>query len=371
MTGEAGVTFLVVLGSVAAAALWTGRARLGAVAAAMAILAAHGIGSLLLARPAPAERTLLVAAVQPSILRAERSEAGSAATLERLIRLTRLAAAGKPDLTAWPETAVEDLSSRPQVARRIEQLTRETGMPLLVGASGLEMLPARDQPGGRALASRNDAYLLWPGRHFGAPYRKMRLVPFGEYLPLAPGGKWPPWLTSDFLPSIPGSYRRPFWLPDGTRLGVLICWENLFPDFVRSWVRDGSRLLVHLTNDNWFGPTGAPRQHNLASVLRAVENGVPVLIASNTGPSQVIDPRGRVLAEESRLFSEGVVAARVPAGEAGTFYTRWGDLFSVLCSATAAAGIASRFLPGPAAKRRGPNTPGQVHRLLLGTVGPR
>ena len=121
---------------------------------------------------------------------------------------------------------------------------------------------------------------------------------------------------------------------------MLICWENLFGDFVRGAVKDGAQLVVQLTNDSAFGPTAASRQHSLASILRAVENRVPVVIASNTGPSADIDPWGRVLAELPRLFVEGVAVADVPLGGRPALYTRWGDSFALAMAAVAALGLA-------------------------------
>jgi len=113
-------------------------------------------------------------------------------------------------------------------------------------------------------------------------------------------------------------------------VGSLICWENLFAPLARESVHNGANLLVQLTNDVWFGHSAAPYQHNLMSVMRAVENHVPVLIASNTGPSQIIDEHGRVLAKVPLVFTEGMATETIHAGTGGTLYNAFGDLF-VLC----------------------------------------
>jgi len=341
LTGEYGVTFLVVMASAAVAGILTRRAWPGAAAAGLVIALAHAGGLLALSLPA-ATPTLRVAVVQPSILIAERESAvGRTVSLLRLGRLTRAAATARPALIAWPETAVRDLARDPELVSWVEWLARTTDTPLLVGASEFVKFGRREQgsdpPRVRAY---NSAYLVTPGQPLGEPYHKVLLVPFGEYLPLESTVSWPAWLVPRVFDSIPGEARRMFHLRDGTPIGTLICWENLFAGFVRAWVRDGARLLVQLTNDNWFGPTAAPRQHNLASVLRAVENRVPVVIASNTGPSAIIDPYGRVRGAVPGLFVDGLAAAEVPLGSVGTLYTRAGDLFVL----AALAGVALTFL---------------------------
>lgn len=346
LTGEYGITFLVVMGSVAIAGVLTRRAWQGAVVAALIIALAHGAGALALSQPIGAP-SLRVAVVQPNILISERRTAADrAATLERLERLTQSAAAERPALIAWPETAVRDLARDPALGERVQALARAVGTPLVVGASEFVKFarPAHEgneEGTGLTVRSYNSAYFVVPGQPLGAPYHKMLLVPFGEYLPLDSTVRWPAWLVPTPFDTIPGDGRRLFALPDGTPVGMLICWENLFAGFVRAWVRDGARLLVQLTNDNWFGPSAAPWQHNLASVLRAVENRVPVVIASNTGPSQIVDPHGRIRASVPWLFVEGVAVADVPLGSGGTVYTRVGDLFVLALLMAAALSIAS------------------------------
>jgi apolipoprotein N-acyltransferase len=208
----------------------------------------------------------------------------------------------------------------------------------VVGASDVEKFT---RPGDRELVSQvhNAAYLVEPGRPLGEPYRKMRLVPFGEYVPLQGRVPWPGWLVPGPINGVAGDVRRLFVLPNGTTLALLICWENVFGEVVRGAVEDGAQLVVQLTNDGWFGPTAASRQHNLASILRAVENRVPVVTASNTGPSVIVDPWGRVLAEVAGLFVEGVAVSDVPLVRDPRLYTRWGDTFALTLAAVAALGL--------------------------------
>lgn len=325
LAGEPGVTFLVAMGSAAVARLLATRAWREAAVAGAVIAAAHAAGGLALMRATPGP-PVRVAVVQPSILLAERRTAAArAATLERLERLSAEAAASRPALIAWPETAVRDLTRDPTLVARVRQLADAVGTPLVVGASEFVKFAPEAGETRTRVRLHNAAFLVEPGRPPGEPYRKIVLVPFGEYVPLEGLVQWPAWLVPASFDSVPGETRRLFTLPDGTAFAPLICWENLFAGFVRLAVLEGAQVLVQLTNDNWFGPTAAPRQHNLASILRAVENRTPVVIASNTGPSQIIDPYGRVVARVPGLFVEGVTTADVSRRAGTTPYTRHGD----------------------------------------------
>ena len=196
--------------------------------------------------------------VQPSIQPRERATPEAYAdSVERLVRLTRDAARARPGLIAWPETAVRGLATDAALQGVPGRARRRVG-----GAARGRRLRHREvrASGGRELGSRvhNAAYLLEPGRPLGVPYRKMRLVPFGEYVPLEALVPWPAWLVPGSINGVAGDGRRLFVLPNGTTLAMLICWENLFGDFVRGVVRDGAQLVVQLTNDSGFGSTGCP-----------------------------------------------------------------------------------------------------------------
>ena len=341
LVGEYGVTFLVVLGNAAIAEGLLRRAWRPALVVGVTILVAYAGGALALSGPGPSS-SVRIAVVQPSIRVTERRAAdGQDASVERLERLTRQAAAARPAAIVWPETAVRALIPGGALLARVQALAHETDTPLVVGSSELVKYSV---PGPELLIGTrayNAAHLVLPDGALGEPYHKILLVPFGEYTPLASVVRWPTWLVSSMADGVPGQTRRLLVLPDGTPLGPLICWENLFAGFVRSWVRDGARVLVQLTNDAWFGATAAPRQHNLASVLRAVENRTPVAIASNTGPSAIVDPWGRVVAEIPGSFVEGVAWADVPPGTGGTPYTRMGDVFALALAAVTVLGLAS------------------------------
>ncbi len=341
VTGEAGVTFLLVLVNAAIAAfiLKPGLIQPLAAGAVLASVVAYGAWRLSADdKSAP----LRVAVVQPCIWPGEQQkDPGQSNTLKRLEKLTAAAASPPVRLVAWPETAVLNLQSSPSIRQRLDRLSGKCGAALLVGASERVKFTdhALDGSPGKGIRSYNAAYLIRSGSPDMEPYRKNRLVPFGEYLPLEGIVRWPSWFVGNGFNTVPGKDRALYWLPGRVGFGVLICWENLFAGIARQDVGLGARMLVNLVNDGWFGKSSASRQHNSASVLRAVENGVPVVVASNCGPSQVIDARGRIIASLPDGFSPGSISADVQAGRQLTFYTRYGDLFACLCVATGLAGI--------------------------------
>ena len=131
-------------------------------------------------------------------------------------------------------------------------------------------------------------------------------------LPAKPGGH------------VEGASRAP------AKFGVVICFEAIFPDLVREFVRDGADFMVTITNDAWFGDSAAPYQHFGMVILRAVENHVAFARAANTGISGFIDPYGRVL-NASPIFTEQAMIGRIPVRNAPTFYSRHGDVFAYGC----------------------------------------
>jgi apolipoprotein N-acyltransferase len=162
-----------------------------------------------------------------------------------------------------------------------------------------------------------------------AKYDKIRLVPFGEYVPLAGLlGFVRGW--AEFISEFqPGTARRVFSFHEAP-FGVVICYEGLFPDLFRQFVANGARFMVNITNDAWFGETSGPWQHLGVLPLRAVENRVAIARAANTGVSAVIEPSGRIH-RSLGLYERGSVDGRLPLRIRTTFYTRYGDLFAYAC----------------------------------------
>ncbi len=336
VTGEYGVTFLIVLVNTAIALIFIGtRFR----QQALALLAVLGVVVFGICRTGaePSPVSLRIAAVEPCIQPGEQdADTGQVRTLKKLEGLTSTAAGSRPDLVVWPETAVLNLLSSPEIMGKLHGLGKMHGVPILLGASERVKFNnyALKSSSRQGVRSYNAAYVVYPDTGLAEEsYRKNILVPFGEYLPFGDTFQWPAWFVSEVFETVAGDSLTIFDLKDGRRFGVLICWENLFSEVARREARAGAGVLFNLVNDVWLGKKAAPRQHNSASVLRAVENGVPVVVVSNCGPSQIIDGKGRVLKSTDGGSSRGIVSAEVAIGRRLTFYTRYGDCFAWLCIA--------------------------------------
>ena len=228
-------------------------------------------------------------------------------------------------LTVWPESVSPGPLTEEKYANLFEGIASKTGAYQLVGS----FLPGGEQYVG--------AYLLPPNSKEWKLYQKIKLVPFGEFVPL-----------SDFLRRVfpdvevlgqlgdftPGSTEQPLLDFNGVPLGSTICYEAIFPQVWLAQVRQGAKLFVNITNDAWFFKTAAPYQHLAANVVRAVETGRPVLRAANTGFSAIISPAGKI-EQQSGLFTQEILTASVPldVGERFTFYIQWGDWFAWVCAA--------------------------------------
>jgi apolipoprotein N-acyltransferase len=285
--------------------------------AALAVLATVGYARLLWRDPtggAPIRVGLVQGNIDQS-LKWDRSY--QAATLDVYERLTRRVAAEKPALIVWPETAVPFfLRRQPELSARVYRLTAETGIPLLTGS------PDAGEDG----RLYNSAFLLGGDGRIRGRYDKRHLVPFGEYVPLHQL-----FFFLDKLVVGIGDFgrgrRASVFSLDGTRFGVMICYEVIFPGEVRDFVRGGADFLVNITNDAWFGRSGAPYQHLAMAAMRAVENGTYLVRAANTGVSAVIAPTGAITAETG-IFTEAALVGTIHAREGETPYTRYGDVLA-------------------------------------------
>jgi apolipoprotein N-acyltransferase len=235
-----------------------------------------------------------------------------------------------PELVIWPETAVPFyFLNENRFTPVLFQLTREGQTHLLFGS------PAWGRQQGET-RYYNRAYLLNPQGRV-AFYDKVHLVPFGEYIPLK---RLLPFVgkmvqaIGDFSPG-PGSYGLAH--PRG-KIGVLICFETIFPELSRAYKKEGCRILINMTNDAWFGNTSAPYQHLSMLVFRAVENRVWIARAANTGFSAVIDSSGRIV-KRVPLFQTGGIYAKIPLRSEVTFYTDHGDWILIFCGFIVLTGI--------------------------------
>lgn len=228
-------------------------------------------------------------------------------------------------LSVWPESAVPTSLQDEKYQRLFEMFAASSGAYQLVGSNVSE--------GGKQYVG---AYLVPPNMSELQSYRKIKLVPFGEYIPLEKGVRT---LFSDVdvlgeLGSFtPGARDQQPLNLGGVRLGLTICYESIFPQLWVSQSRQGAKLFVNITNDAWFFDTAAPYQHLAINAVRAAETGRPVLRSANTGFSAVIDPFGRIT-QQSGLFTQEILRTNVPlsVGDKLSFYSQWGDWFAWLCT---------------------------------------
>jgi apolipoprotein N-acyltransferase len=345
ITAVYGVSFLVcAIASLLAYAVLEPRAerrRAALGAAALVVAAAWGWGRFEMSRPLAETGRIKVGLVQGGIRQEDKWVPENAwVNVGRHLELSERAAAQGARLVVWPESAVPFLfDEEPALATLLREAVRRRGIYLFFGNDDRE----RGESGrGRIYVG---AKLLDPSGELGLRYRKIHLVPFGEYVPLQPlftlGGRYAAKLVQEVSDFTPGS-EATTGLVDGHRIGGFICYEAIFPSLVRRFAAEGAELLVNVTNDAWYGTTSAPYQHLAMAAFRAVENRRYLVRAANTGITAVVDPRGRVL-EPTQLFDTTVLVREVPFVAETTFYTRHGNLFAQAVSALALALVAASF----------------------------
>lgn len=332
ITGVYGITLLIVLANVVfyrvLRASWGGAAPYPVKSALVLFLALiatlyYGFDRLNGAR-AQTDRPIKVALVQGNIPQDVKwSPAFRDRTLATYERLTREAGKESVDLVVWPESAVPFFfQDQPGEAQRIGGLARELKTHLLLGS------PAHEERNG-SITFLNSAFVISPDGETIARGDKLHLVPFGEYVPL---GHLFPFISKivvgigDFSA---GEHATP--LPVGsTQAGLLVCYEVIFPELAREYVRNGARILVNITNDAWFGNSSAPYQHLSIAVFRAVETRTPLLRAANTGVTAIIDRNGHIRTMTA-LFEEAFRNGEVTPGTGDSLYLRIGDAAVWLC----------------------------------------
>jgi len=261
-------------------------------------------------------------------------------------RLTREAAAEGADLVVWPASSVPGrMPFDTGLVRLIGKTAAMAQVPLLVGSSGQDKSAGVNQR-----PTANSVFLIDARGEILDQYDKIQLLPFNEYLPLRGRAPWPAWVAASDVDARAGDRRTVFEVA-GMRFGVLICWENLFPDGFRSTALQGLDYVVSSTNEAFTRNASAHRQMLAMNRLRAIENGIPVIRVSTTGVSASIDRYGRTvdsLADSSgeTLDAIGYRITSVPLGSQPSFYARHGDWFA------AASAVFAFGLPAWGAARR-------------------
>jgi apolipoprotein N-acyltransferase len=247
-------------------------------------------------------------------------------TLKIYEKLSFKVAEGNPDLIIWPETATPFFfQDAKEYQPLILDIPKKTNAFLLFGTPSYKIQKGK-------VNHYNSAYLVSPSGELVGKYDKIHLVPFGEYIPMQDLLFFIGSLGEGIGDFKSGKEIFNFALPQ-SKFGVLICFEIIFPDLCRRFVKRGANFLVTITNDAWFGRTSAPYQHFSMAVFRAVENRVFVARAANTGITGFIDPRGKIL-KEGRIFTEEAMSGTIRLSSHKTFYTLWGDIFAWICSAS-------------------------------------
>ncbi len=330
VVGVFGVSAIVVAVSAALAAVVVARTIRPAVVVITGVLLIAVWGN---ARARRADLTregvpIRVGLIQPNVLEEERENLSRApAILDRDLSLTHDALRQHVSLVVWPESGLSPyaLEEYPAVGETIRDTARHADVSLLVGSDQYQWKntgTARE-----VVKSFNAAFMIRRDGTTGAVYRKIHLVPWGEYVPLKD------WLT--FVGPLVQAIGRGFdagdamtLLPLGTHhVSTAICYEIIYPDLVRRFVLEGSELLTTITNDSWFGQTSAPYQHFEQASMRAIEDGRYLVRSANTGVSGIVDPYGHVLARTD-IFHSAVVVGDVRLLTATTIYARIGDVFA-------------------------------------------
>jgi apolipoprotein N-acyltransferase len=334
-TGIYGLSFLVV--GFNAMVAWlvvrpTLRARLAMFAAALVVFLVAVFGPYLVPH-APADHVahLVHTQIPQSTSFPADWTQRHAADLREMEEASVSAAQSKPGLIVWPEVPAPFSLRDPEFAARAERIAREANGEFLVGVDDWQV----DREG-KWSVSNSAALLDAAGRRIFT-YDKIRLVPFGEYVPLRRSLTFAGKLTAEIGDFTPGKEYRVGQLPGGT-FGVVICYEAIFPNEVRQFTSRGAELLINISNDGWFGHSAAPAQHVMMARVRAVENRRWLLRATNTGYTVDVDPYGRIVAEY-HADSLGVLEAPYGFRSDRTLYVRWGDWWCWLCLLVTLAAI--------------------------------
>ena len=332
LTGIYGISFAIVMVNAVLYNLWSLRFRkrylLTEITIAFAIIAAiYGYGHF---RTAEIRETVQkkssvdVALVQGNIdQNIKWNDRYQLQTLNIYRSLSLRSIPAEEGVIVWPETAAPFYFEGPNPLRAVVvDVARASGRRLLFGS------PSHDESGGRVSYS-NSAYLLRPDGTVAGRYDKVHLVPYGEYVPLRQFFPFIGKLVGGIGDFRPGTGFNPIE-SDGRRIGVLICYEGIFPESAREYKQKGADLLVNITNDAWFGKTSAPFQHLSMTVFRAVENRLYLVRAANTGISAIIDPTGKILSQTG-IFERTVLKGEVKYIDEKTFYAAYGDMFVYVC----------------------------------------
>jgi len=279
---------------------------------------------------------LRVASVQANIPQDEKFDRAHAQRIqERYKALTETALATRPQLLLWPEAATPgSMFESREMFDFVRGFAQRGDLNFLLGSLDFD----------QERHDFNIAALFTGPDQMPQIYRKIHLVPFGEYIPFRRA--FPPfeWIIGDLVPGdfTPGTQYTVLQLENPSiKAAALVCFEDTLGDLTRRFVKNGAQLLVNVTNDGWFLRSQGAEQHLANAVFRAVENRRPLVRSANTGVTAFIDPLGRINANITP-FTEGFQSSLIqvpPATARQTFYTRHGERFSQACAVLSLAAI--------------------------------
>jgi apolipoprotein N-acyltransferase len=344
VTGVYGISFeIMVVNAAFAAAFVIRRSRrssllVAALAAAFVLQIARWIPL-----PAfPTDRTaILVQENVPILEGSDWTRQYFETTLEDLMTISRTPAGEPaPDLIVWPESPAPFFSGDPVFRSGLSQLARSAGAWVVAGNIGTE---STESPSPNPARAFNSASLVSPDGDWAERYDKVHLVPFGEYVPFKEWLGFAGGLTKAVGDFSPGVSRQPLSAGD-MKLGIFICYESIFPDEVRQFGKSGAQVFVNISNDGWYGDSGAYAQHLKQARMRAIENARWLLRDTNTGVTAAIDPYGRVAQHVPRKVRTAL-SARYGLINDPTFYTRHGDWLAYACAIISLLALVVSFSP--------------------------
>lgn len=338
VTGVYGLSFLVALVSAAAAVIGLSQKRVhlfGVIAVALLVAIVGGAGALRMMddRLAAGGRVVRVGLVQGNVPQDVKWDPKNRdAILSRYLRLSRETLAAGARIVIWPESSTPFFLERDSaLAAPIRDLAAQSKSTFVVGT---------DEFDGQSIY--NTASVIGPDGRGQGVYRKIHLVPFGEYVPMKKLLFFVGPLVEAVSDFTAGTDPAVLDLGDGMRGSVAICYESTYPSLARDFAAGGAQFLMVITNDAWFGNSSAAYQHFEMGAIRAIENGRYLTRVGNTGITAVVDPYGRVVARQD-MFQASALTWDIRLLESRTIYTRTGDLIAWLCAAlTAAFAVALR-----------------------------
>ena len=330
-TGVYGLSFAIMLVNCAfvAALLLYGQRRKNLLIAAVAAAIALQIGVFAKLPSFPAtQQAVLVQENVPLLDQPQWTPRYFDETISSLARISVDAskprrAADNPGLIIWPESPAPFFIADPRLQQWLVAMAQDTNSYLVIGSLG-ETAPSN---GKQQLL--NSALVMDPHGNMVGRYDKIHLVPYGEYVPYQNLLFFASKLTREVGDFARGTERKVFDF-NGTHAGVFICYESIFPDEVREFTANGAQVLINISDDLWYGETGAPAQHLQMARMRAVENHRWILLSTNNGTTASIDPFGRVVKQSPRNIRTALVVPYSPQTEI-TLYTRYGDVFAWIC----------------------------------------